>query len=203
MSDGPHGIEFGDIITGAWNCLGMRELSLTLNRSIDVQATLEAMRKEGLNRAAGDGKLEKNEQYREDDGEQKRRATAWAAKQAFTQIGRLAALKHLVLGADIDPNSSKAEVVESHWDLTLSKGWLAQLAGLKSLRHLHMRTNYWSYMGQAEVEFMDAEWPWLECVTFDKCILWSTRQLLNVITLPHWQWLQRKRPCLRLKAIQI
>ncbi|KAF9572400.1 hypothetical protein EC968_009974 [Mortierella alpina] len=220
-SDGLYGIDFRFIITGAWNCLGMRELSLTLNRSIDVQVTLEAMRKEGLNRAAGDGELEKDEQYREDDEEQRRRATAWAAKQAFTQIGRLTALEHLALGTDEDPSGFQEEILESRWDLTLSKGWLAQVVRLKKLRHFHMSTDHWSHMGQAEVESMVTEWPLLDHVTFDRCSM-STKQFLDVISLPHWQWLQpaslavaaacltgsgcslqRKRPSLLLSAIDM
>ncbi|KAF9960004.1 hypothetical protein BGZ72_008203 [Mortierella alpina] len=201
-SEGAHGIEFRDIITGPWSCLGMRELSLTLNRSIDVKAILQAMREESLNKDAGDGEPEKDEPYRAGDKEQKRKATAWAAKQAFAQIGRLTALEHLALGTDEGPNGTDEERLESEWDLTLSEGWLAQLAGLKNLRHFHMRTNHWSKMGQAEVEFMDAEWPLLDCVTFDRCSM-TIPQFHKEIDLPHWKWLQQKRPSLRLSAIHM
>ncbi|KAF9964977.1 hypothetical protein BGZ70_005641 [Mortierella alpina] len=195
-------IEFRDIFTGAWNCLGMRELSLTFNRFINVKKTVEAMRLEGSKGAAGDRDLEVDEVYRPDDMAQERRAGAWAAKQAFAQIGRLTALEHLALGTDEGPNGSEEDVLESKWDLTLSKGWLAQLAGLKNLRHFHMRTDHWSCMGQAEVEFMDAEWPWLDCVSFDWCSM-TDDQFMKEVSLPHWQWLQQKRPSLRLSVIQM
>ncbi|KAF9945899.1 hypothetical protein BGZ70_003499 [Mortierella alpina] len=203
MSTAEQGIEFKDILTGAWRCLGMKELSITLNRSIvDVKATFEAMRQEGLKEAARDGHQAADETYRVGDKDQKRRATAWAAKQALTQIGRLTALEHLALGTDEGPYGTDNDVLESKWDLTLSKGWLAQLAGLKNLRQFHMRTDHWSYMGQAEVEFMDAEWPWLDCVTFDRCSM-SKQQFGQEISLPHWQWLQQKRPSLRLSVIHM
>ncbi|KAF9960002.1 hypothetical protein BGZ72_008201 [Mortierella alpina] len=197
-----HGIAFGDIITGAWVCLGMRELSLTLNRSIDVKATLQAMREESLNKDAGDEEPEKDEPYRAGDKEQKRKATAWAAKQVFAQIGRLTALEHLALGTDDDLNGTDEERLDSEWDLTLSKGWLAQLAGLKKLRHFHMKTDHWSRMGQAEVEFMDAMWPSLDYVSFDGSIM-NIPQCHKQIDLPHWKWLQQKRPSLRLSVIDM
>ncbi|KAF9960003.1 hypothetical protein BGZ72_008202 [Mortierella alpina] len=199
FSKSMHGIEFGDIITGSWSCLGMRELSLTLNRSIDIKATLQAMRQESSNKDAGDGEPEKDEPYRAGDKEQKRRATAWAAKQAFAQIGRLTVLEHLALGTDESPNGTDEERLESEWDLTLSEGWLAQLVGLKNLRHLHMKTNHWSKMGQAEVEFMDAEWPLLDCISFDG----RNIQFYEEVELPHWKWLQQKRPNLRLSRIKM
>ncbi|KAF9280502.1 hypothetical protein BGZ68_007196 [Mortierella alpina] len=202
MSEGQHGTEFRDIITGAWSCLGMRELSLTLNRSIDVKATLEAMRQDSLNKGTGDGELEVDEPYRAGDKEQERKATAWAAKQAFAQIGRLTALESLALGTDEGPHGSDAWVLESKWDLTLSKGYLSELAGLKKLRHFHMRTDHWSMMGQAEVEFMDAEWPWLDYVTFDIYSM-NNAQFLKEVKLPHWQWLQQKRPALPLRLIDL
>ncbi|CAO3566668.1 unnamed protein product [Mortierella alpina] len=96
MSSGAHGIEFRDIITGAWGCLGMKELSLTLNRYINVEDAVNAMRLDRSKDAAGGRDLD--EAYRAGDKKQKRRVAAWAAKQAFTQIGRLTALEHLALG---------------------------------------------------------------------------------------------------------
>ncbi|KAF9291466.1 hypothetical protein BGZ68_003886 [Mortierella alpina] len=196
------GIEFRHIITGAWKCLGMRELSLTLNRSIDVKTTLEAMREDSLNKCTGNGDLEVDELYRSGDKEQERKATAWAAKQAFAQIGRLTALEYLALGTDEGICGPDNRISDSMWDLTLSKGYLAELAGLKNLRHLHMKSDHWSRMGQAEVEFMYTHWPLLDCVTFDKARM-GLLQLLKEIDLPHWQWLQRKRSSLRLSTMDL
>ncbi|KAI7825970.1 hypothetical protein BC939DRAFT_475928 [Gamsiella multidivaricata] len=52
-------------------------------------------------------------------------------------------------------------------DLTLFKqGCLEELTELEKLRHLHIQTDFWSRMGQAEVEFMEAQWPMLGEITF-------------------------------------
>ncbi|KAG0244615.1 hypothetical protein BG011_002890, partial [Mortierella polycephala] len=55
---------------------------------------------------------------------------------------------------------------EYAWDLTLSKGGLRNLSGLKKLRRLSLGAYFYSKMGQADVEFIDAEWPQLKVVEF-------------------------------------
>ncbi|KAK3823072.1 MAG: hypothetical protein J3Q66DRAFT_137827 [Benniella sp.] len=109
------------------------------------------------------------------------------AKDAYTEIGSLSKLETLSL------NHEKSEWVGFGFDLTLKYGWLRQFAGLKELKHFHMAANFWSKMGQAEVEFMDTHWPKLEKIEF------SCKNLNTIIEKPHWQWLQKRRPHLRFQ----
>ncbi|KAF9946042.1 hypothetical protein BGZ72_000745 [Mortierella alpina] len=204
------GLQFQDILGGAWTCLGLRELCLTLDRTIDVESVLQTMRQETLvsstdqlaTRRTDFEKLEKDdvgqsfrdneENEDEDEGDQdKRRAFAWAAKRAYSQIGRLVNLQVLALGV-VKSGHFPEESSHSEWDLTLSKGWLAELMGLKNLRELHLKTDYWSKMGQAEVEFMDVHWPFLSRVTFQ-----SEHKLKELVDQPHWRWLRERRPDLK------
>ncbi|KAF9362845.1 hypothetical protein BGX34_005385 [Mortierella sp. NVP85] len=112
------------------------------------------------------------------------------AKQAYEQIGRLSKLETLCLGC-VRRQDPDASVRESEYDLTLERGWLAGLAGLKEMRYFYMATDFWSRMGQAEVEFMDANWPKLEKITFGR---YGSR---GDFDKPHWDWLQEKRPHLQ------
>ncbi|KAK3805025.1 MAG: hypothetical protein J3Q66DRAFT_423548 [Benniella sp.] len=111
-------------------------------------------------------------------------------KDVYAQIGRLVKLEELSLGYILDP------VVK---DLTLEAGWLAELAGLKELRRFCMLTDFWTLMGQAEVEFMVNNWPNLEKISvhmneemdgFDP----------DIFSKPHWRWLKEKRPHIVLTA---
>ncbi|KAF9959997.1 hypothetical protein BGZ72_008196 [Mortierella alpina] len=115
------------------------------------------------------------------DDELDRVVDAWAAKQIYVQIGRLVVLETLALAAAPKRFNRKQYHPLSQWDLTLSKGWLAELTGLKNLRHLHMRTDFWSRMGQAEVEFMDAEWPLLRDSTMPIPPIFDLPELLALI----------------------
>ena len=108
-----------------------------------------------------------------------------AAKSVYTQIGRLQKLEVLALSIDISQDTA-AEEKDYAWDLTLSKGWLREMAGLKNLKTLKLHSAFWSKMGQAEVEFMHEHWPWLNEVT-----LWSQKPSLPLE--PHWQWLLDKQ----------
>ncbi|KAF9344820.1 hypothetical protein BGX26_003857 [Mortierella sp. AD094] len=102
---------------------------------------------------------------------------------AYAQIGRLVNLEKLGLGWDLCEHITRAEDFE--FDLTLEHGWLAELGGLKELKHFYMATQFWSTMGQAEVEFVDANWPQLERITF------GDRNIVTVLTgfleEPHWR----------------
>ncbi|KAI7831366.1 hypothetical protein BC939DRAFT_498818 [Gamsiella multidivaricata] len=85
-----------------------------------------------------------------------REAETRVGKKLYEQIGRLSLLE----GLSLDCNY----FARVEWNLTLSKGWLMELAGLKKLHHLSIGIQYWYRMGQAEVEFMDAHWPMLRTV---------------------------------------
>ncbi|KAF9362852.1 hypothetical protein BGX34_005392 [Mortierella sp. NVP85] len=97
------------------------------------------------------------------------------AKDAYTEIGSLSKLETLSL------NYKKSEWIGFGFDLTLEHGWLRQLAGLKELKHFHMAADFWSKMGQAEVELMDSQWPKLERIEF------SCRNLNSIVKKPHWR----------------
>ncbi|KAF9344821.1 hypothetical protein BGX26_003858, partial [Mortierella sp. AD094] len=87
------------------------------------------------------------------------------AEKVYAQIGRLVKLEELALGWElcfshlIDPKYFEM-------DFTHEQGWLAELGGLKNLRHFYVATELWSRMGQSEVEFMNTNWLQLEKITF-------------------------------------
>ncbi|KAF9983528.1 hypothetical protein BGZ65_001692 [Modicella reniformis] len=89
-------------------------------------------------------------------GRVKKEVVAQAGKEIFRQIGRLTKLEELCLGRMIDARTK---------ELSLEHGWLVELPGLKELRHFEMRTDLCFSVGQAEVEFMDTNWPELERIT--------------------------------------
>ncbi|KAF9960011.1 hypothetical protein BGZ72_008210 [Mortierella alpina] len=199
-----HGLRFQDIVDGEWSCLGLRELCLTLNRAIDYKSAMVTIQQE-LSALTDQEVSKENKQEEEekdlhqlDDPEQKRLVDAWAAKRVYMQIGRLVVLETLALRRDKDTYTAEEDGRVSEWDLTLSEGWLAELAELKNLRHLHMSTDYWSRMGQAEVEFMETEWPLLGEISFEL----SKSGLRDLVEQPHWQWLKQKRPHVRLTCYQ-
>ncbi|KAK3823055.1 MAG: hypothetical protein J3Q66DRAFT_330754 [Benniella sp.] len=116
-------------------------------------------------------------------------------KTVDAQIGGLVKLEELSLGCvRIGPIMKDSPVMK---DLTLEDGWLAELAGLKKLRHFCMLTNLWVWMGQAEVEFMVSNWP-----NLDKISLHMNEEMdgfdLDVFSKPHWRWLKEKRPHIAL-----
>ncbi|KAK3823065.1 MAG: hypothetical protein J3Q66DRAFT_437479 [Benniella sp.] len=108
------------------------------------------------------------------------------AEEAYTQIGSLSKLESLSVGCE--EKDYQELVLDHEYDLTLEHGWLQQLAGLKELKRFQMTSDFWSEMGQAEVEFMDAQWPKLETVGF------SSQDTKAIVKKPHWQWLQKRRP---------
>ncbi|KAF9985831.1 hypothetical protein BGZ75_002502 [Mortierella antarctica] len=91
------------------------------------------------------------------------------------------------------PGVTKQKQTVALRDLTLSKGGLSELAGLEDLADFEMRTDLWSGMGQAEVEFMHEKWPRLRKITFGT---WSTT-FRKLMMEPHWLWLQARRPQLQ------
>ncbi|KAF9291475.1 hypothetical protein BGZ68_003895 [Mortierella alpina] len=185
---------FPDVVDREWGCLGLKELWLTLNRSIHYKRAKWAMKREFSASRAQAWSQEKMKKE-----EKKRQVKAWAAQRVFVQINQLVVLETLSLGTDDNVYVGLDDRRVSEWDFTLSKGWLAELAGLKNLRHLHMRTEYWSEMSQAEVEFMDAKWPLLGEISFDL----KKDELDTLAKQPHWQWLQQKRPELCLSALHL
>ncbi|KAF9572405.1 hypothetical protein EC968_009979 [Mortierella alpina] len=172
------GIESTDIWRGDWVCMDLRELRFTLNR---FPLTTEAV-------------LELEEQVREamDDNDKEsptQRLLASASKRVYTQIGRLEKLEVLTLDITegLDTNAVEGDYAS---DLTLSKGWLGELAGLKNLKVLDLQADLWSKMGQAEVEFISENWPSLTVISLHGCLQLNAQS--------PWLWLLMRRPNLRL-----
>ncbi|KAK3806803.1 MAG: hypothetical protein J3Q66DRAFT_358504 [Benniella sp.] len=161
-----------------FRCHDLKELHLTLSRP-RVDPEQDEF-----------GSDEEDYDENEDLDSRLERFEAWVrrwAKEAYTQIGSLSKLE--ILSLDCDDRMDAASPMDNYdYDLTLDHGWLRELAGLKELRHFHMATNFYSKMGQAEVEFIHAQWLKLERITF------SCGNLEAIIGKPHWQWLQERRP---------
>ncbi|KAF9572402.1 hypothetical protein EC968_009976 [Mortierella alpina] len=170
------GIESTHILMKKWVCMELKELGLTLNRFPKIDDMfLEEM--------------EGREVDLEDEYDATNRLYALAAEIVYKQIGWLSKLEILVLDLHTGRETNGKEA-ECAWDLTLSRGWLRELAGLKRLKTLRLQVDFWSGMGQAEVEFMYEQWPLLNTIFFNADV--SQR-----LTQSHWQWLCNKRPGLR------
>ncbi|KAF9985829.1 hypothetical protein BGZ75_002500 [Mortierella antarctica] len=131
------GVEFMDICSREWVCEDLTTLGLTLNR----------WRRRGI--VFQDLEEEDVEERDETQEDVEKRLMAIAPKGTFAQIGRLERLE--VLALDIDSSwDTRAEESDYAWDLTLSKGYLGELASLKNLKSLSLRADFWSKMGQAE-----------------------------------------------------
>ncbi|KAF9560861.1 hypothetical protein EC968_005978 [Mortierella alpina] len=175
--DSMSGITFSDICSSNWACTELREPGVTLNR---YPSEVDAF-----------GSLGEEEDEEEDDGDLLDWLHASSVKRVYQQIGRLNQLK--VLAIDIDRSSrSRAKEEDYLWDLTLRKGWLGELVGLKNLESLKLGADFGSHMGQEDVEFMHEHWPLLK-----EIVIRSDTSAFD--TKPHWQWLLKKQPCLRLK----
>ncbi|KAG0224399.1 hypothetical protein BGX31_008025 [Mortierella sp. GBA43] len=148
-----------------WACLEMKELCLTY----------------GLDWQLFHGQL----------GKSLDKQALSASVRLYKQIGRLVQLEDLAIGFTAQNHSERS--CYEH-DLTLQKGWLAELVGLKKLRRLYVCKNLWKRMGQEEVEFMHQNWPLLQRVSFE-CEAWALNKIRNA---PHWEWLREKRPWLQL-----
>ncbi|KAG0206887.1 hypothetical protein BGX28_001756 [Mortierella sp. GBA30] len=165
------GMKFGDIIAQEWVCGSLKELCLTLDRSVVVEE-------------------ERPQFYTWSEKENLDSETI--ARMAYAQIGRLTKLEVLALSADRSVASMPMGTTFD-WDLTLSKGYLVELSRLKNLRRLEISADLWLRMDQADVEFMDEQWPRLGEVGFG-C---STKAVFQELTSqPHWRWLREKR-CLQ------
>ncbi|CAO3567089.1 unnamed protein product [Mortierella alpina] len=174
-----HSISYWDMAKGDWICTELRELALVVDRCRPEWGAFDEQDEDD------EGGL--------DDAHVCSETCTCAPKRAFQQIGRLEKLE--VLEIDIDQRyGARATADDYAWDLTLSKGWLGELAGLKSLKSFRMRADFWRAMGQAEVEFMHEHWPLLNEVN-----IWCHKLIFQID--PHWQWLLDRRPQLRFAPI--
>ncbi|KAF9278822.1 hypothetical protein BGZ68_008337 [Mortierella alpina] len=153
-------IEFTDMSMSDWACTELRELGLTLNRYPNGE----------------DSDLDD-----EDPG-----LMALDGERFYRQIGKLEKLEELALDIDRSGETMSKES-DYAWDLTLAKGWLSELGNLKNLQRLRLNADFWSKMGQTEVEFMHEHWPLL-------CEISLQGRVSDQRSQAHWQWLFDKRP---------
>ncbi|KAI8351869.1 hypothetical protein B0O80DRAFT_499786 [Mortierella sp. GBAus27b] len=181
---GQSAINFKDIVDAEWVCLDMEELELILARS-------ERSKYESEDTSEDEG--EDEEDYFDGTPPPKEtKSERQTAQRVYAQIGRLTKLRILSLGCD--RSESCAVGPEAFmFDLTLEHGWLAELEGLKGLREFRMMDDFYSKMGQAEVEFIEANWPKIEKIVF------GSHCKDQALSKPHWQWLKEKRPSLRFE----
>ncbi|KAF9964980.1 hypothetical protein BGZ70_005644 [Mortierella alpina] len=173
------GIESTDVSASYWACSELRELGLVLNLYPKREDKFDVLK---------DG-TEEDEDWDDYDLEE---LVVKGTKQVYTQIGKMEKLE--VLALDIDRSyENHMKISDFAGNLTICDGYLDELARLKKLKSLQLRADFWSAMGQAEVEFMYKNWPLLSKITFN-CKVSELR------ALPHWQWLLSKRPQLRLEG---
>ncbi|CAO3569602.1 unnamed protein product [Mortierella alpina] len=183
--EGSTGFRFTDASKGDWVCTELRELRLTLNLHFDPTDNDSFDSEADQSRQEGDEALIAYENLFFESFVE-RKPVDLAVRRLFTQIGRLSKLEKLTL--DID-RSDQTTAEEGHYrrQLTLAYGNLGELAGLRNLRSLRLEADFWSSMGQAEMEFMHEQWPLL-----DEIVL--VGEASKLCTLPHWKWLFSKRP---------
>ncbi|KAF9944003.1 hypothetical protein BGZ70_005162, partial [Mortierella alpina] len=119
-------LAYRDIAKSEWVCTELRELGLTVNRG----------------RPERDASDEQEEWKVRSDGSHVCSDTCRCVpKRAFQQIGRMENLEVLTIAID---RSSRAGAAEEDYalDLTLSKGWLRELAGLKRLKSFGLRADF-------------------------------------------------------------
>ncbi|KAG0377397.1 hypothetical protein BGX24_006185 [Mortierella sp. AD032] len=194
---GNAGISSTDISRSDWVCRELRELSLTLNRCPKEEDPFGDLEEEQEQEEEEEQKEEEQEKEEAEETEEEHdpnaQLVAIAVKNIYTQIGRLERLE--VLALDIDRSyDTMAKEGDYAWDLTVSNGWLGEMAGLKNLKTLRLKADFWSMMGQAEVEFIHERWPLLSEISIGR----NASQLLEH---SHWQWLLNKRPELRVTIV--
>ncbi|KAF8938965.1 hypothetical protein BGZ58_011031 [Dissophora ornata] len=117
------------------------------------------------------------------------------AHRVYAQIGRLRRLEKLSLGCYTFGFGGGNEG-NSEMDLTLNSGFLAELEGLSELKEFEMTSDYWTFMGQAEVEFMNRYWPKLRKITFGSPMRAMGMRAYDATSRSHWQWLVKRRQSL-------
>ncbi|KAK3823041.1 MAG: hypothetical protein J3Q66DRAFT_330730 [Benniella sp.] len=120
------------------------------------------------------------------EGRSEGEVMAEAAQRVYSQIGRLVKLEDLRLYY----YEHCGRVGWLVYDLMLEIGWLGELAGLKNLRHFGTDSHNWDFMGPAEVEFMDTNWPKLQSITSGGVTsLYGSRSQMDL-----WNRMKERRP---------
>lgn len=120
-----------------------------------------------------------------------------STKAFYWQLGRLIHLEEITFGYQ----PWRGFEVENDWlfEFTLHPvhGRLNELRNLKKLRKLHLQGLLWNRIGQAEVEWMEREWPCLERVTVST----ANRPLVMEESKSHWKWFMEKRLMFKVRNV--
>ncbi|GJJ74798.1 hypothetical protein EMPS_07156 [Entomortierella parvispora] len=143
--------------------------------------------------------------------------------QFYSQVNRLQFLEELTLGYDVSLivhgmaslrhylpfRATQEEIKDMNQkeqkraqelvldDFTLLMG-LSKLTHLAQLRRLSLVGDFWSLMGQAEVEFIHIHWRSLESIEFS---IEDEDVFYKVVRCAHWVWLKQHRPNLQFYAL--
>ncbi|KAG0222437.1 hypothetical protein B0O80DRAFT_454973 [Mortierella sp. GBAus27b] len=196
-------VVFHHKIRKEWACSDLKELELTFDQARVYEDD------DQYEDASEDSEIESDNEFMTcttgwGDGQARHYAAVqdWTdrmSRRAYGRIGELSKLETLRLS---DNNcrgwcGDSDDYVEH--SLTLRRGWLSQLDGLKELRHFAMGTDFWSKMDLAEIKFMNANWPKLEKISFRTG---SEEDLEDILGERHWKWLKETRPYLQFCRLE-
>ncbi|KAF9984056.1 hypothetical protein BGZ75_004389 [Mortierella antarctica] len=188
-----------DLLDCDWACTGMKELALVMSRPY-VAGHEEDEPGEDYDDPSqwsdcsgseeGDDDDEHTEGAKSKGEDQADKDPYWDEeldiRKIYVKVGSLTELEVLAVESD-RPR-----------DMSLDKGYLAELGGLKNLRRLELRDvmAWCCLIRQPEVEFIHENWPALEVVAIETE---SKNMYRALVESPHWKWLQKKRPLLRFE----
>ncbi|KAF9935870.1 hypothetical protein BGZ67_002895 [Mortierella alpina] len=188
-----------DLLDCDWACTGMKELALVMSRPY-VAGHEEDEPGEDYDDPSqwsdcsgseeGDDDDEHTEGAKSKGEDQADKDPYWDEeldiRKIYVKVGSLTELEVLAVESD-RPR-----------DMSLDKGYLAELGGLKNLRRLELRDvmAWCCLIRQPEVEFIHENWLALEVVAIETE---SKNMYRALVESPHWKWLQKKRPLLRFE----
>ncbi|KAF9960349.1 hypothetical protein BGZ70_008633 [Mortierella alpina] len=193
--------EVEDLLDLDWACTGMKEFSLVLSRPYSAGHEDDEDKEDDDESQWSDCSSSKGSDDDDDDDKSMDEAESEGEGEAnddpywdeeldmgkmYAKVGSLTELEVLAVESD-RPR-----------DMTLDKGYLLELGGLKKLRRFEIRDVMATccLIRQPEVEFIHYSWPALEVVAFET----ESKNLFRaLVEAPHWKWLQQKRPLLRFE----
>ncbi|GJJ74952.1 hypothetical protein EMPS_07310 [Entomortierella parvispora] len=121
-------------------------------------------------------------------------------KQFYKAIEQLEALEDLTLDYGFSYTRDDIWITDLLLPTNEVEGYLSDLTRWKKLRHLRLRSDFWSRMGDPEIKFMAKHWPQLESITFRTDDVPWMEKFLNIMHC--WQTLVRLLPNLVFKCLK-
>ncbi|GJJ74950.1 hypothetical protein EMPS_07308 [Entomortierella parvispora] len=118
----------------------------------------------------------------------------------YLAIGQLEALEDLTLGYGASSFTSFMRLPDLLLTFQNTEGCLWYLTRWKKLRRLRLMNDFWSRMGEAEIDFISEHWPQLVDLTFRTDDIDWMRKFLN--TMHCWRMLKRQLPNLAFSFIK-